>query len=276
MDILSLRWVPALLPLLWGCAGAPLSDVSRVETGVAGASSSLEGAARGFPSLRRLDGGPLADGEIVQWIEKDRLHVRVRFAFGPDHAIEEKAVLRQEPLLVQEEWSWRELKDGLVQRQYHVDFASGKAMAEKREEGKLKRWSDKLDIVPGRTFAGFGFSLAIKRLRDRLLRGEKIELLGVGFTPTPRVGALEVSYGGLDRMSMGGRRIQGERFVIHPKIPFPANVVMSAPDSRIWFVPPAPAGFLRSEAPLAEPGDLVVRIDLLPGQESGPAEPTSP
>jgi hypothetical protein len=46
------------------------------------------------------------------------------------------------------------------------------------------------------------------------------------------------------------------------------------PDAHIWLTTP-PAGFLRYEGALAEPGDQLVRIDLLPGGLSEAARPVA-
>jgi hypothetical protein len=74
-------------------------------------------------------------------------------------------------------------------------------------------------------------------------------------------------------MEMGGRDVEGDHFVIHPQIPVIVKLFISAPDMHIWLTHPAPAGFLRWEGPVAEPGDQIVRVDLLPGDESGAAKP---
>jgi hypothetical protein len=88
--------------------------------------------------------------------------------------------------------------------------------------------------------------------------------------------SLELSHGGVDRLPIAGRFLRGDRFVIHPKIPWFANVFVKVSDPRLWLAAPSPASFLRSEGSLMEPGDPPVRIDLLPGPQSGPAEPESP
>ncbi len=236
----------------------------------------LEGSAHGFPALRSLEGEPLADGEFTQWFENDRLHVRILYDFGRSRSIEERVVLQQEPRLVQERWSWREVRDGELERAFAIDFLAGQATAEKREEGELRRWSERCELEPGRAFAGSAFTLAIKGLAPRLLRGETIELQTVGFTPKPRAATVSVSHAGVDRLTMSGRTIAGDRFVIHPEIPWIVRAFVSAPDTRIWLVHEPPAAFLRWEGPLAEPDDPVVRVDLLPGEPSGPAVPVNP
>jgi hypothetical protein len=45
------------------------------------------------------------------------------------------------------------------------------------------------------------------------------------------------------------------------------------PDTKIWLTNPAPAGFLRWEAPIVLPSDPMIRVDLISGAKNGPAEP---
>jgi hypothetical protein len=233
----------------------------------------LEGTARGFPVLRDADGAQLADGDFVQWANGEQLHVKIVYDFDRDRRIEENAVFRQRPALIQEEWSFEEIRDGELFRRFEVNFSSGTASASKRDENEVQEWSEEVDIEPGRTFAGFGFALAIKALRERLIEGEEMELQAVGFTPEPRTVSVAISHGGLEEMRMAGRVLRGNRFVIQPQIPWIARLFVTVPDTRIWLTHPTPAGFLRWEGPLAEPDDPIVRVDLLPGTESGPARP---
>jgi hypothetical protein len=232
-----------------------------------------EGMARGYPVLRDSGGKALADGDFVQWREGEKLHVRIKYRFTDGRRVEEQAIFRQKPRLVQESWSWSEHQRGKLQRHFQVNFSSGRVEAKKLEKGgQLKQWSKSIEVEPGRTFAGFGFTLAIKANRDRLVKGERIELKGIGFTPKPRVASVELSHGGLDHMRMAARDLRGDHFVIHPKVPWFAKLFVKVPDTHIWLTSP-PAAFLRWEGPLAEVGDPMVRVDLLPGATSGPAKP---
>jgi hypothetical protein len=240
----------------------------------AGAMPQPEGASRGFPAMLDSSGKKIADGDFTQWLEGERVHVKISYDLGGGHRIEEKDVLRQRPAVVQEQWSWEESKDNKLVRRYHANFESGQATAEKQEERGLKRWSGNIKVQPGRTFAGFAFTPAIKALRARLMRGEKIELRAVGFTPKPRVVTVEISYGGLDQMEMGQRKVAGERFVIHPKVPAIAKVFVEVHDTKIWLTPP-PSEFLRWEGPLLEQSEPMMRVDLLPGEHSSPAVPSA-
>ncbi len=232
----------------------------------------LEATAHGFPALLDANGKKLADGEYTESIEDGRLQITITYRFEHGDRTEEKAVFRQKPELIQEEWSWRELKGGQLMRHFAVDFKTQTATAQKREKDELKNWSEKIEVQPGRTFAGYGFMLAMQNLRPRLVHGEQIELQAVGFTPKPRVVSVQLSHGGVDQMKMADRLLKGDRFVIHPKIGVIAELFVHVPDSLIWLTKP-PAEFLRWEGPVAEPGDPINRVDLIPGAESGPAKP---
>jgi hypothetical protein len=232
--------------------------------------ATVEGAARGFPAMRTLDGKSIGDGDFVQWLERGQLHIRIVYR-SAEGRIEERAVFRQRPQLIQEAWSWRELRQGKLQRQFEVDFNTGKAVAKKHDAGQLQEWSDTIDIEPGRTFAGFGFSLAIKGLRKQMVAGQRTELRAVGFTPKPKAVGVDVSFAGVERLPMAGRVVAGDHFVIHAKIPWFAEPFIDVPDTHLWLTRPPVVSFLRWEGPLAEPDDPLVRVDLLPGGRSEPA-----
>ena len=131
----------------------------------------------------------------------------------------------------------------------------------------------------GRTFAGFGFTLALSNLRKRLLRREEVQLKAVGFSPfptlKPQVVTVKLSHAGLDRIRMSGRSLKGDRFIVHPEVPAIAKLFVTVPDTKIWLTNPEPAGFLRWEGPIVLPNDQLIRVDLLPGTNSGPANPVA-
>jgi hypothetical protein len=231
-------------------------------------------ASHGYPGLCDMNGKKLANGEFRQWVEDDRLHVIITYKFSAGEVYEEHSQFRQEPELIQEKWSWKESKHGRSQREFDVDFLAGIASAHIHQDNKDV--SKKIEIEPGRTFVGFGFSLALSNLRKRLLRGEQVQLKAVGFSEFPTLGpqvvTVTISHGGVDRMRMSGRSLKGDRFIVHPEIPFIAKFFVKVPDTKIWLTNPAPAGFLRWEGPIVLPTDPMVRVDLLSGEKSGPAE----
>jgi hypothetical protein len=223
-----------------------------------------------------MNGKKVANGEFRQWVEDDRLHVVITYKFPAGEVYEEHSEFRQKPELIQEKWSWKESKNGKSQREFAVDFHTGIATAHITRDHKDV--SKQVKIEPGRTFAGFGFSLALGNLRKRLLRGEQVQLKAVGFSEFPTLGpqvvTVTISHGGVDHMRMSGRSLKGDRFTVHPEVPFIAKFFVNVPDTKIWLTNPEPAGFLRWEGPIVLPTDPIVRVDLLSGERSGPAEPT--
>lgn len=232
----------------------------------------LAGAAHAYPVMLDLNGKKLGNGEFTQEVEGNLLRIKITYSLGHGARIEEKATFRQRPELTQKEWSWRELQQDQLQRSYSVDFDTGKALARKREHDGLKDSPGQVKIEPGQTFGGFGFALALQNLRDRLVKGEAVQLKAVGFTPKPRVVSVSLSYHGVDRLPMSGRVLRGEHFLIHPEVPAVAKLFVKISDTHIWLTAP-PSGFLRWEGPVAEPSDPLVRVDLTAGEESGAAEP---
>jgi len=165
-------------------------------------------ASHGYPGLCDMNGKKLADGELRQWVEKDQLHVVITYEFSAGEVYEEHSQFRQEAELIQEKWSWKESKDGKSQREFAVDFLTGIASAHISQDHKDV--SKKIKIEPGRTFAGFGFSLALSNLRKRLLSGEQVQLKAVGFSEFPTLGPqvvnVTISHGGIERMRMSDVR----------------------------------------------------------------------
>jgi hypothetical protein len=236
-----------------------------------------EGAAHGYPGWMETNGKKLANGEFRQWIQNERLHIVITYNFPDGQLYEEDALFRQEPELAQEQWSWRESKGKKVQRQFAADFIAKTASVEIHTDKENRTVSDKIEIEPGRTFAGFGFTIALANLRQRLTKGEQVELKAVGFTPVPtlkpQLVTVQVSYGGIDRMKMAGRFYNGYRFIVHPEIPAIAKLFIQVPDTKIWLTSPPPAGFLRWEGPIILPTDPIRRVDLISDSASGAAEP---
>jgi hypothetical protein len=228
------------------------------------------GTLHGYPEMRDLHGKELAKAEFTQESEGRLLKITISYDLAGGGRIQEKATFLQQPELRQKSWSWREMQDNTLKREYMVDFDSGKASARKQTKDGLKEWSERLEVEGGKTFVGFGFSLVLQNLRDRLVKGEAIELKAVGFTPGPRAVTVKLSYQGIDKMRMSGRTLRGEHFMVQPQIPAIAKLFVRVPDTHIWLTP-TPSGFLRWEGPLAEPGDELVRVDVSSGERSGAA-----
>lgn len=223
-----------------------------------------EGDAQAVTSLTDVQGHALADGRYQQLVSGGVLHLEARYTFPDGRVQTEKASMRLQPQLEQESWSWTESdKSGELLRSYEVDLRTGKAVSMRLDQHK--RWRDDVAVERGRTFAGIGFMLAIKALREQLAPGQSVELKAVAFTPRPRTATVSIVHDGPDPVSAAGRVIRGDRFTIHAEIPAIARLFVHVPDQHVWFFAEGPPAFLRFEGPAVEPDDPVMHVDLVPG-----------
>ena len=221
---------------------------------------------RGFPDLSDERGLKIADGVLTQWVDKDKLHVKLTWDFASGRHVEENAILRQHPELAQETWSFEDKTAGQVTRRFDIDFEAGRATGRKLDDkGKEEHWSEEIKVKPGKTFAGIAFGMAAAAVYDQLKAGEKVELEGVVFMPKPRVGGVELSLEGTRPLRRGGKAVSADVIKLHPKVPWPVSKIVGAKDIRLWYFHGAPPQLLRAEMPLAEIKDPMVRIDVLPG-----------
>lgn len=232
-----------------------------------------EGVALGFPELTQLDAKPVAEGTFEQWIENGKLNVKIQYAFKDGRTTEERLTLAQAPELKQESWSWQEKRGDQLIRQFQIDFNKKRARALKFEQQESKEanglekkeWNENLDdIVPGQTFAGIGMSFAVKNLMDRLIKGEKIILKAVSFTPKPRVTDIEVSRHSEETIPVSAQKTQAHHIVMHPKIPAVAKIFVEIKDLHLWISTIKPHSILRFEGPHQEPNDPVIRLNVYP------------
>ena len=221
-----------------------------------------EGDAQAFTSVTDAQGNALADSRYSQWVRGGVLHIESRSDFPDGRSIVEQASLKLSPLQ-QLRWEWTERKGESLVRQYEVDFVKRHAVATRTDQEK--QWREDVEVTPGKTFAGIGFVTAVKALRGQLKAGQSIELKAIAMTPKPRSVTVSVRRDGPDEVHMAGRTIEGDRYTIHPEIPAIAKLFVSAPDEHVWLIGSGPPAFLRFEGPMVEPGDPVIRIDLIPG-----------
>jgi len=214
-----------------------------------------------------MDGRAIADGALTQSIEDGKLHAEGVYEFRDGRQVREVTVFEQHPSLRQLSWNWEERRGSEVLRGYAVDLTTGHATARKRKTDGWDTWDDHLDGTDG-AFVGVGFMYAIKNLTERLDRGEKIQLTAVVFTAKPRTVTVTIARDQVGELTMAGRRLPAERYVVHPEVPWIARLFVKAPDQYLWFYRPAPPMFLRADIPLAEPSDPMIRIELIPGRES--------
>ncbi|HYV49275.1 MAG TPA: hypothetical protein VFA20_30655 [Myxococcaceae bacterium] len=229
-----------------------------------------EGALRGLPEMRDLQGRLLGRGNFAQWVDGDGIHVKVTYDQLNGDRIEEATTLSTEGGdLAQRVWSWQRASGGQVVERYAMDFDAGEGRTLLVRNGKREERRERVPAVKGQTFAGIGFNFALKNIHQRLVRGERVVLEGVAFTPRPRKAKVLVSSRGVETVRSGGRSLRADHLVIHPQVPQVAKLFINVPDSHLWFLRGRPPGFVRAEVQMQSLG--VVRIDAVSGDGTPPS-----
>jgi hypothetical protein len=229
------------------------------------------GTLHGFPSMSDTNGQVIADGELTQERTGNRVRVRIRWAFADGREAEERDDFQVDGTLAQTRFFWVETRKGTELRRFEVDFPEGTARSMTRnEKGEIQREDSKMDLPAGRAFTGYGTALAVSELTPS--PGDESRITFVAFTPKPRDVTLKVTRDKTERISVAGRSIPTDQYTLHPEIPFPASVFVSAKDAHLWLTHSPPPAPVRAEEPLIAKDDPVVVIDVTP---RGAAHPPS-
>jgi hypothetical protein len=247
-----------LVPVLLMLGAAPtVSDKEPI------AVRHAPGVLHGFPSMSDTAGQVIADGELTQERRDRALVVHISWDFADGRRVQERDEFRIDRSLVQKRFSWVETKNGHELRRFEIDFGAARAVAATIDEkGEMQREEERLELPPGRSFAGYGTALAVGELS--LGPGAEARITFVAFTPKPRTVTLRISRDGEEPIPVAGRSIGSDRYTLHPEIPFPVNVFANAKDAHLWFTHTAPPGLIRAEQNLIAKDDPVVVIDVTP------------
>src|SRR3981189_2644460 len=144
--------------------------------------------------MSEQSGKLIADGELTQKLEGNRLVVHSVWRFKDGRVAIEDDRLRLEPELAQASFRWVERRGKANLRRIEVDFRTGKATVTHFNQGKPETWTEKLDLPAGKAFTGYSTALAVAQLRDGLQdKDARRELTFVAFTPKPRTVRRELS-----------------------------------------------------------------------------------
>ena len=237
-----------------------------------------EGLVHGFLALRNLEGGTLADGELIQTSRDGQVTSRLVFRFRDGSLHDETAVFTQSG-------TFRLLRDHLVQRgpsfstpvDATLDGASGEIQVRYRDKkGVEKVVREKLELPPG-VANGLVFTL-LKNISPQKAE-TTIPIVAAG--PKPRVVDLVVTPAGEDSFRIGESARKATHYVVKVRIGGIAGVIApligkQPPDTHVWIMQGDAPAFVKSEGPLAPEGP-VWRIELAsPTWPAGTPKPTSP
>jgi hypothetical protein len=217
-----------------------------------------EGLARGFLVLRSLDGAALADGDLIQNSQADRVTTRLVFRFMDGSIHDETVVFSQRE-------RFRLVSDHLVQKgpsfphpiETSIDAARGLVTVKSRtEDGKEKLDQDRLELPPD-VANGLMFTL-LKNIRPETPSTSRSM---VAATPKPLLVGLLISPAGEERFSIGGTTQKSVRYAVKIEIGGIKGVLATLlgktpPVTYVWMLSGEAPAFLKAEGPLFSGGPV--------------------
>ncbi len=222
-----------------------------------------EGLVHGFLVLRTLEGETLADGDLFQNVNGDRVTSRLIFHF-------KDGSIHDDTIVFSQRGSFRLLSDHLIQKgpafEHPTDMVvngpTGEVTVRYLEDGKEKTITDHLQLP--RDLAN-GLVLMLLKNVSPDAPETKVSLLVP--TPKPRLVKLTMTPQGEEAFSTGGVSRKAMRYVVKAEIGgitglFASLLGKEPPDTHVWILEGEAPAFVKSEGPLAL-GGPVWRIELV-------------
>jgi hypothetical protein len=221
-----------------------------------------EGLVHGFLMLKTLQGKTLADGDLIQNVQGDRVTSRLVFRFRDGSLHDETVVYSQRQ-------HFRVISDHLRQRgpsfprdlDMTLDAGSGRVTVKYTEDDEQKVETEQVEIPPN--LVNGLVSTILKNVRPNALP-EPFAYLAL--TPKPRLVKLEVSVAGLEPFATGGTVRKATHYILKVKIGGIAGFIAplvgkDPPDVHVWILGGEAPAFIRAEQPLFT-GGPIWRIEL--------------
>jgi hypothetical protein len=238
---MSTKALCAAIAVLWSCAPAAQSVVVR----------HTEGVVHGFLVLRAANGAPLADGDLMQSANGDRVTSTLIFHFRDGSVQEETAVFAQHQ-------RFQLITDHLVQKgptfprplEMSIDRAAGKVTVRDSDEHGAPKVADEridlpLDLANG---------LIPTLLKNVGAADLPLTVSMIAATPTPRLVKLHITSVGEERFSLGASTRNATHYVVKIDIGGVAGLLApllgkQPPDSHVWILGGEEAAFVKAEGP---------------------------
>jgi hypothetical protein len=222
-----------------------------------------EGLVHGFLTLSTLDGKTLADGDLMQTADGDRVTSKLVFRFKDGSSRSEVTVFSQSH-------NFLLISDHVVEKgpafknpsDTSIDVSTGEVTVRYHDkDGNEKVESEHLDL--SRTLAnGLIFTL-LKNIKPDV---SQTALSMVVTTPKPRLVKLVVTPQGEDSLSIGSSRRKATHYVVKMEIGGVAGLVAplvgkQPPDTEVWILGGETPAFVKFEGPMYAEGPIW-RIEL--------------
>jgi hypothetical protein len=221
-----------------------------------------EGLVHGFLVLRTVEGKLLADGDLLQNAQGDRVTSRLVFRFKDGSMHDETAVFSQRD-------RFRLLRYHLIQKgpafehpmEVTMDGLSGEVIVHYVEDGREKSVSEHIEFP-----LDVGNGLMLTLLKNVLPDTAETKLSFVVAVPKPQIVKLKIRPQGEEKFITGRDSRKAMHYVVKVEIGglkgiFASLAGKEPPDTQVWILQGEAPAFVRSEGPLA-PGGPVWRIEL--------------
>jgi hypothetical protein len=251
---------------------------ASILSGVSVSASSLavrfkEGSLHGFLALSTLDGKVIAEGDLTQVPQGDRVTAHLTYQFKDGSRQEETTVFSQRG-------SFRLISYQLVQKgpvfkhptEVNIHAPSGQVTVRYTDDdGKEKTFNERMKLPPD-----LANGLVVILLKNLTPGTAPIEAPMVVATPKPRLVKLAISKQGKEPFTLAGAGREALHYAIRIEIGGLAGVVApwlgkQPPDSHLWILGGETPTFVRSEIP-AYMGGPIWRTDLAAPVWSGTPE----
>jgi hypothetical protein len=222
-----------------------------------------EGLVHGFLKLSSLDGTALADGDLIQTAQGNRVTTRLVFHFKDGSLHDETSVFTQSG-------QFSLISDRLIQRgpsfprplEMTVDNSGNATVRYTDEHGQPKNEREHIDI-PADLANGIVLTL-LKNVRHDALPSQFSMIVA---TPKPRLVTLKLQPSADESFSTGGARRKAAHYVLKIDIGGVKGLLAplagkQPPDSHVWILTDGAPAFVKSEQQLFMDGPLW-RIELV-------------
>ena len=222
-----------------------------------------EGLMHGFLTVRTLEGKMLANGEITQVAQGDRVTDHLIFNFKDGSIYDETTAFSQRG-------SFRLLSDRIVQKgptfthpmETSIDASAGNVTVRYTEnDGKAKVLAQRLDLPPD-----LANGLMLTLVKDIQPAAPQTTVSMLATTPKPLLVKAVILPQGEEPFSSGSIEHTAMHYIVKVKIAGPTGLLArlmgkQPPDTSVWVLGGEAPAFVKMEGPLY-PGGPVWRIEL--------------
>ena len=244
-----------LLALLMACATLLLTKVLSAEQVPV---RHKEGLMHGFLALRTLEGKSLADGEMTQIAEGNRVTSHLIFRFKDGSLYDDKAIFSQSG-------SFRLLNDHLIERgpsfkqpmETSIDASTDTITVHYKDRGDEEKVIRRQLKLPPDLANGMLLTL-VKHIQPSLPQTTVSQL---ATTPKPRLVKLVILPQGEESLSSGSTEHKAMHYVVKVKIGGVAGLLApilgkQPPDMQVWVLSGEAPAFVKLEGPLYNGGPI--------------------